>query len=306
MAAELDARRTRGARDRGRADLGARLRDLRRAAPHRRRLEPDVHRAGDRRADRGRAGGVEGRAAGARAGPQPRRRPPGPAHACARRRARRAGPDGLLRGRRRAARGVAVPRHERGAGRVPGADPHRGTTRPAAADPRTRLRRGRGCWRRSTASSRTRWASERRSATRSRTRSRRWTRAFETVDERMNARYEEAEQLLFDTMPPALPDAVCHGDYRLGNMLCDGDRGRGAHRLGDLVPLRPPPRPRVVPLLHAGGEAPDGVEPGPDRACRQPRRCSTPTSANRARSRPTSSGSTASSATRRRRPPRCS
>jgi aminoglycoside phosphotransferase (APT) family kinase protein len=51
---------------------------------------------------------------------------------------------------------------------------------------------------------------------------RRWTRAFETVDERMNARYEEAEQLLFDTMPPALPDAVCHGDYRLGNMLCDG------------------------------------------------------------------------------------
>jgi aminoglycoside phosphotransferase (APT) family kinase protein len=23
-------------------------------------------------------------------------------------------------------------------------------------------------------------------------------------------------------MPPALPDAICHGDYRLGNMLCDG------------------------------------------------------------------------------------
>src|SRR4051794_20387609 len=50
----------------------------------------------------------------------------------------------------------------------------------------------------------------------------RWTRAFETVDERMNARYREAEALLFATMPPALPDAVCHGDYRLGNMLCDG------------------------------------------------------------------------------------
>ena len=32
----------------------------------------------------------------------------------------------------------------------------------------------------------------------------RWTRAFETVDDRMNARYQEAEQLLFDTMPPAL------------------------------------------------------------------------------------------------------
>ncbi len=52
----------------------------------------------------------------------------------------------------------------------------------------------------------------------------RWTRAFETVDERMNARYLECEQLLFDTMPPALPPAICHGDYRLGNMLCDGGR----------------------------------------------------------------------------------
>jgi aminoglycoside phosphotransferase (APT) family kinase protein len=50
----------------------------------------------------------------------------------------------------------------------------------------------------------------------------RWTRAFETVDERMRARYPEAEALLFATMPPALPDTVCHGDYRLGNMLCDG------------------------------------------------------------------------------------
>jgi aminoglycoside phosphotransferase (APT) family kinase protein len=52
----------------------------------------------------------------------------------------------------------------------------------------------------------------------------RWTRAFETVDEQMNARYLEAEELLFATMPPALPDAICHGDYRLGNMLCDGGK----------------------------------------------------------------------------------
>jgi aminoglycoside phosphotransferase (APT) family kinase protein len=50
----------------------------------------------------------------------------------------------------------------------------------------------------------------------------RWTRAFETVDARMNARYQQAEALLFETMPAALPDAICHGDYRLGNMLCDG------------------------------------------------------------------------------------
>jgi aminoglycoside phosphotransferase (APT) family kinase protein len=50
----------------------------------------------------------------------------------------------------------------------------------------------------------------------------RWTRAFETVDEQMNARYLEAEELLFATMPEALANRVCHGDYRLGNMLCDG------------------------------------------------------------------------------------
>jgi aminoglycoside phosphotransferase (APT) family kinase protein len=50
----------------------------------------------------------------------------------------------------------------------------------------------------------------------------RWTRAFETVDERMSERYLEAEELLFATMPAAFADAVCHGDYRLGNMLCDG------------------------------------------------------------------------------------
>src|SRR5207245_2952660 len=49
----------------------------------------------------------------------------------------------------------------------------------------------------------------------------RWSRAFSTVDERMSARYLEAEELLFASMPPALPPAICHGDFRLGNMLCD-------------------------------------------------------------------------------------
>ena len=34
----------------------------------------------------------------------------------------------------------------------------------------------------------------------------RWTRAFETVDEQMNARYLEAEELLFATMPEALAE----------------------------------------------------------------------------------------------------
>ena len=49
----------------------------------------------------------------------------------------------------------------------------------------------------------------------------RWTRAFETVDETMNKRYLEAEEMLFASMPPALPDAIVHGDYRLGNMAFD-------------------------------------------------------------------------------------
>jgi aminoglycoside phosphotransferase (APT) family kinase protein len=51
---------------------------------------------------------------------------------------------------------------------------------------------------------------------------RRWTRAFTTVDEKMSARYLEAEALLLSTMPAAGPLAICHGDYRLGNMLCLG------------------------------------------------------------------------------------
>lgn len=54
----------------------------------------------------------------------------------------------------------------------------------------------------------------------------RWTRAFETVDEQMSARYLEAHELLFATMPPSLPNAICHGDYRLGNMLCAGGEVR--------------------------------------------------------------------------------
>jgi len=48
----------------------------------------------------------------------------------------------------------------------------------------------------------------------------RWSRAFATVDEQMSARYQEAEALLLATMPDALAPAICHGDYRLGNMLC--------------------------------------------------------------------------------------
>lgn len=50
----------------------------------------------------------------------------------------------------------------------------------------------------------------------------RWTRAFETVPEQFRGRFREAEQALRDTMPEAIGPVINHGDYRLGNILCDG------------------------------------------------------------------------------------
>ena len=91
----------------------------------------------------------------------------------------------------------------------------------------------------------------------------RWTRAFETVDERMSARSEEAEALLFATMPPALPDAICHGDYRLGNMLCD--RGEVAALIDWEIWSRSDPRLDLAWFLFFTEEAehPMASNPGP-------------------------------------------
>ena len=120
----------------------------------------------------------------------------------------------------------------------------------------------------------------------------RWTRAFATVDERMNARYLEAEKLLFDTMPPAFADAVCHGDYRLGNMLCDGTEV--AALIDWEIWSLSDPRLDLAWFLFFTDEAkhPMASNPGPT-GCRRRRRCSTPTSPNQAPSPPTSNGSTA-------------
>jgi len=52
----------------------------------------------------------------------------------------------------------------------------------------------------------------------------RWVRAFETVPEDLRGDYERCARALAETMPPALPPAIIHGDYRLGNMLCSGGR----------------------------------------------------------------------------------
>src|SRR5579863_4301698 len=52
----------------------------------------------------------------------------------------------------------------------------------------------------------------------------RWTRAFTTLPREMSGDYERAAKALMATMPAPLPPAVNHGDFRLGNTLCDGDR----------------------------------------------------------------------------------
>jgi aminoglycoside phosphotransferase (APT) family kinase protein len=51
----------------------------------------------------------------------------------------------------------------------------------------------------------------------------RWTRAFTTLPPEMAGDYERAAKALMATMPAPLPPAVNHGDFRLGNTLCDGD-----------------------------------------------------------------------------------
>ena len=52
----------------------------------------------------------------------------------------------------------------------------------------------------------------------------RWTRAFATLPPEMAGDYERAAKALRATMPAPLPPAVNHGDFRLGNTLCEGDR----------------------------------------------------------------------------------
>jgi aminoglycoside phosphotransferase (APT) family kinase protein len=50
----------------------------------------------------------------------------------------------------------------------------------------------------------------------------RWTNAFATLPPELAGDYERAAKALRASMPAALPPAVNHGDYRLGNTLCTG------------------------------------------------------------------------------------
>ena len=52
----------------------------------------------------------------------------------------------------------------------------------------------------------------------------RWTHAFTTLPREMAGDYERAAKALRASMPAPLRPAVNHGDYRLGNTLCEGMR----------------------------------------------------------------------------------
>jgi len=51
----------------------------------------------------------------------------------------------------------------------------------------------------------------------------RWCRLLETVDASIVAAWEDVADELRATEPPAMPRAVVHGDFRLGNMLASGE-----------------------------------------------------------------------------------
>jgi aminoglycoside phosphotransferase (APT) family kinase protein len=51
---------------------------------------------------------------------------------------------------------------------------------------------------------------------------RRWVRTFQTVPDELRDGYEAAAEALLATAPDIISPSVVHGDFRLGNMLCDG------------------------------------------------------------------------------------
>lgn len=51
----------------------------------------------------------------------------------------------------------------------------------------------------------------------------RWTRAFTTVPDDLRTGYEKVADRLHATLPAAMTPVFTHGDYRLGNTLCEAD-----------------------------------------------------------------------------------
>jgi aminoglycoside phosphotransferase (APT) family kinase protein len=52
----------------------------------------------------------------------------------------------------------------------------------------------------------------------------RWSRTLDTVDPALAPDWREVADALRTNAPPALPPAIVHGDFRLGNLLADGNK----------------------------------------------------------------------------------
>ena len=52
----------------------------------------------------------------------------------------------------------------------------------------------------------------------------RWVRAYETAPAHLQFNYPAVAEALYASIPPAVRPVVNHGDYRLGNTLCQGTR----------------------------------------------------------------------------------
>ena len=52
----------------------------------------------------------------------------------------------------------------------------------------------------------------------------RWARAFDSVDEDLRSGHEQVRDALLAQIPPSVAPSVLHGDFRLGNMQCNGGR----------------------------------------------------------------------------------
>jgi aminoglycoside phosphotransferase (APT) family kinase protein len=50
----------------------------------------------------------------------------------------------------------------------------------------------------------------------------RWSRAFESVEPEYRGDHDAVRRDLLVTMPAVAASAVCHGDFRLGNLMCVG------------------------------------------------------------------------------------
>jgi aminoglycoside phosphotransferase (APT) family kinase protein len=52
----------------------------------------------------------------------------------------------------------------------------------------------------------------------------RWVKAFGTMDEELRQGADEVTGALRASLPAAIPPKIVHGDFRLGNLQCEGDR----------------------------------------------------------------------------------